>query len=101
MAVAPPDGKFLLVGPDWNAQKPEGFGFAFHHLLLPALSLQRCVLLAPRRLMSRADINRSCGAFLSTNPTFELSLRPPQSPLPGNGFSPAETNEGKTAHPLG
>ena len=28
----------------------------------------------------------------------ELSLRPPESPLPGNGFSPAETNEGKTAH---
>jgi hypothetical protein len=43
---APPGGKFLLVGPDWNGQKPEGFGFAFHHLLLPALSLQRCVLLA-------------------------------------------------------
>ena len=36
---APPGGKFLLVGPDWNGQKPEGFGFAFHHLLLPALSL--------------------------------------------------------------
>jgi len=26
---APPGGKFLLVGPDWNGQKPEGFGFAF------------------------------------------------------------------------
>jgi len=23
---APPGGKFLLVGPDWNGQKPEGFG---------------------------------------------------------------------------
>jgi len=61
---APPGGKFLLVGPDWNGQKPEGFGFAFHHLLLPALSLQRCVLLAPRRLMFRADINRTCGALI-------------------------------------
>src|SRR6516165_11987766 len=41
---------------------------------------------------------RNCLASLSTNPTFELSLRPPQSPLRENGFSRAETSGGKTGH---
>jgi hypothetical protein len=69
---APPGGKLLLVGPGWNGQKPEGFGFAFSPFAASSSILCGDVCFWHLALMSAFDPKRR-----SVSPISSVALPTP------------------------